>query len=299
MMPLVLVTGGEGQIASAFHTHNLGADMECFNLSKSVCDITKIQDIANVLEKYQPHIVLNTAAYTAVEQAECDRQLAFNVNVLGSENLAKMCAQHNVFLLHLSTDFVFDGQEKEPYRETYIPHPLNYYGWTKWQGELAVRRFCPQHIILRVSGVFGKKGRNFVKSIIRSALENRDINVVSDQFTCPTAAADIALALSTICQRIIQTPGLWGTYHYCGQPVVSWFHFATYILNEISTLTNLIIQPPQSMATMEGHFSVDRPLRPILNCHKIKKKFGLNSSDWQKELVKLLPELIQNNECRY
>jgi dTDP-4-dehydrorhamnose reductase len=178
--------------------------------------------IRDAIAHFQPDIIINTAAYTAVNQAEQDTKRALSINYEGVQHLAQRCAQTNTPLIHLSTDYVFAGTQTIPYHENSSPHPINFYGQSKWLGEQAVRDYCTHHIILRISSVFSEYGHNFLKTILRLAQKKNELCIVADQISCPTYAGDIASTLFSM----IKQPLVWGTYHYCSHEPVSWYQFA-------------------------------------------------------------------------
>src|SRR3990167_1815235 len=227
----ILVTGAHGQIGReicelAQHHH------EVFAYPKSQLDINHPRQIEQSLSTCLPDVVINTAAYTAVDKAEQEYELAFAINREGVKNLALACKQYQIPLLHISTDYIFNGAKSFPYLEDDLASPLNIYGQSKWQGEEALRECYQQHIILRTSWVFGQFSHNFVKTILRLASEKKELRIVSDQIGCPTAAAAIAQTLLDIAQQIQYGKKFWGTYHYCSHPPVSWYEFAQEILNQ-------------------------------------------------------------------
>src|SRR3990167_2796944 len=225
--PKILVTGGQGQIASALANHPLAENFTLKVCGREELDITQPATINEVIADFLPDIIVNTAAYTAVDKAEEEAGLADRTNHMGAGHIALACQKNQIKLLHLSTDYVFDGNKDGKYLEDDTADPLNIYGKSKWEGEEAIRHACPNHIILRVSGVFSEYGNNFLKTMLKLARERSTLRVVSDQMTCPTYAGDIAKAIFTICQQ----PSEQGTFHYCSAETVSWFNFAEVIID--------------------------------------------------------------------
>ncbi|MBL4906553.1 MAG: dTDP-4-dehydrorhamnose reductase, partial [Sneathiella sp.] len=224
--------------------------------------------------KYTPDVVINAAAYTAVDKAEEEQDTAYAVNRDGPEILAAACSITDIPFLHISTDFVFDGNKKEPYSEKDKCNPLSIYGKSKWEGEKALIAKCTKHIILRTAWVFGGD-QNFVKTMRRLA-ETRDVlSVVNDQRGGPTAALDIAASLIRIAKAVVSSNfSDWGIYHYCGNPSVSWYEFACEILKNKPSVTVKPI-PTSSYPT-----PAMRPANSVLACEKIRTVFGISQPDW-------------------
>jgi dTDP-4-dehydrorhamnose reductase len=264
----ILITGSHGQVGSEI----VKRMPNCIAYGRDELDITDIQQVRKKVEQQLPHIIINCAAYTAVDKAEAEPDLAFAINKTGPENLAKVCSEQNIFLMHISTDYIFDGTKKTPYVETDKSNATSVYGITKWQGEEAVRNHCKNHLILRVSWVFGEYGHNFVKTMLRLSKEKDELKIVDDQIGCPTYAGDIADVLL----KISKNPKT-GTYHYCGKPEISWYGFAKVILKECSTK----IIP---IKTREYPTPAKRPHNSVLNCDLFMKTFNMELSEWQNGL---------------
>jgi len=235
-------------------------------------DITDIHQIRQKIEQHLPHVIINCAAYTAVDKAESESDLAFAINKTGPENLAKICEENKIVLIHMSTDYIFDGTKTSPYVETDQANPQSVYGQSKWDGEEAVRHYCKNHVILRVSWVFGEYGHNFVKTMLRLAQEKKELKIVSDQIGCPTYAGDIADVLLHIAKH----PKI-GTYHYCGKPVTNWYEFAKVILKD----SDIKLMP---IKTTEYPTPAKRPQNSVLNCDLFMKTFNMELREWQNGL---------------
>lgn len=285
-LPNILVTGANGQLASALKKHADISRGTLVFLDKSTLDITNQTSIEQEILKYKPSIIINTAAYTSVDKAESEIDLAMRVNQDGASNLAMLCKRHHIALIHISTDYVFDGKSKHGYKESDAPNPLNIYGKSKLSGEEAVREQCEKHVILRVSGIFSEYGSNFVKTMLRLAQERDQLNVVSDQFTCPTYADDIAIAILTICNNFSHT----GTYHFCSQPVTSWHEFAATIINEATLAT-----PVKAIKTADYSLPAQRPAYSVLDCKKIYKDYGIVQPEWKHAIKNIVPLLMKRN----
>lgn len=273
----ILITGGNGQVAQALAHHPMADSFHVTACSHQELDITEPASIVRAINHYHPDVIINTAAYTAVDKAESEPDAAMQINHLGTHHLAAACKKHNIFLIHLSTDYVFDGTQLTPYSEEDAAHPINLYGQSKWQGEQAVREQLENHLILRVSGVFSEYGNNFLKTMLRLARENTIMRVVSDQLTCPTYAGDIAEAVYS---SITIKPAS-GTYHFCSAEPVSWHDFAAAIINEAKTHEALRIEQIQAITTADYPTAAKRPAFSVLNCDKWKKATGMRQPDWQ------------------
>jgi dTDP-4-dehydrorhamnose reductase len=286
----LLITGGDGQLGCEF-ARLQSSVCQIIRLKRAELDIAEYKQITQQLADYQPDIVVNTAAYTAVDHAEQASELAFNSNSEGPLLLAQACSKQNIPLIHLSTDYVFDGQTTQPYEETAIPAPLNVYGASKLAGEMNVREYCQQHIILRVSGVFGVHGHNFVKTILRLAREKELLQVVDDQIIAPTPAAAIAEMIIHLSQKIYAGNHAWGIYHYCGSHPTNWYEFAQKIVAIAQTVESLAVKQIMPISSAEYYLPAKRPAYSILNCGKIEKNFGIAVPAWEIGLLKMLADL--------
>ena len=225
--PKILITGSDGQVGSALRAHVAAKNFHLIACNRENMDITNPVSIQQAISQFSPDIIINTAAYTAVDKAETHIEEVMQVNHIGTEHLAIACKRNNIPLIHLSTDYVFDGSNTLPYRENDTANPINVYGKSKWLGEQSIREHCEQHIILRVSGVFSEYGNNFMKTILRLANERKELNIIADQITCPTYASHIA----NVIYSLIPNLHTWGTYHYCDAPAVSWHEFLLPLFN--------------------------------------------------------------------
>ncbi len=285
----ILITGGNGQVASALRTHARAKEFQLIFCSHQDLDITDPAAIKKLLTQHQPEFIINTAAYTAVDKAESEQEQAMAINHLGALQLALGCAEQHIPLIQLSTDYIFDGEQTDPYKENDPANPLSIYGESKWLGEEAVRQQLPEHIILRVSGVFSEFGNNFLKSILRLAKEKEELRIVADQTTCPTYAGEIAGMLYSILDK----PPEWGTYHYCSTQPISWHDFAVAIVNEAKKHTAIRVKKISAIPTKEYPTPAKRPLNAILDCSKIKTEFNLTHTSCLDELPRLIGLLAQ------
>ena len=285
----ILVTGGAGQIAYAL-SQQQPEHIKTICLVRQICDISDPEQIHKALTTYQPQWVVNCAAYTAVDRAEQEQERAMAVNHLGAANLARACEKFNIPLCHISSDYVFNGEQNNPYKENDPTNPCNTYGLTKQLGEVAVQHYCKQAIILRVSSVFGCHGHNFVKTILRLSKQHQTLPVVSDQYCCPTSARDIALTIYNIINQAT-AQACWGIYHYASTPKTSWHAFATEIIttqHHINTQLNTTV-----IATKAADYptAAKRPSHSVLSCDKIQQVFNIEQTLWQPRIVELCHEL--------
>lgn len=241
-------------------------------------------------DKFPTFIVINAAAYTAVDKAEDEPELAYAVNTKGIENLAIACQKYNLPLIHLSTDYVFSGDSKQPYREDDLPNPLGVYGKSKLAGDQALINTWSKHIILRISWVFGKYGNNFVKTILKLAQERETLNIVGDQFGCPTPAADIARVLLILVGKIYSGKAIWGIYNYCGYPAVTWYDFAEKILEFAQGKYLLKLQKMNKINTEQYPTKAKRPANSELLVEKIIRDYGIERSEW----IEYLENIVKN-----
>ena len=292
-LPRILITGGSGQVG-----HCLKAQLEgCAELSvpdSSALNITDRRSVRQAVETFRPDYIINAAAYTAVDKAESDAERAFAVNRDGARHLAEAAEAAGAAMLHISTDYVFDGAGGAPYDEAAQTAPQNIYGASKLVGEQAVLAACRRAVVMRTSWVFGAHGQNFVKTMLRLGRERDSLGIVADQYGAPTAAADIAAALITIVRRHTpeQLAERAGIYHYCGSPYASWFEFAETIFAEAAAQGVLAKIPAvKPIATADYPTPAKRPADSRLDCGKIRTVFGIGPCDWHSALSDLRPYL--------
>lgn len=292
-LPRILITGGSGQVG-----HCLKAQLEgCAELSvpdSSALNIADRRSVRQAVETFRPDYIINAAAYTAVDKAENDAERAFAVNRDGARHLAEAAEAAGAAMLHISTDYVFDGAGGAPYDEAAPTAPQNIYGASKLAGEQAVLAACRRAVVMRTSWVFGAHGQNFVKTMLRLGRERDSLGIVADQYGAPTAAADIAAALIIIVRRHTpeQLAERAGIYHYCGSPYASWFEFAETIFAEAAAQGVLAKIPAvKPIATADYPTPAKRPADSRLDCGKIRVVFGIGPCDWHSALSDLRPYL--------
>lgn len=289
----VLVTGAGGQLGNTL-TEMLAPFYEVIGLNRDALDITDVSKVTTMINQNKPAFVINAAAYTAVDKAENDSEQAHKINKVGPENLAKVCQTNGIPLIHISTDYVFNGEKKTPYTEDDCPQPINVYGDSKWQGEEAVRSIATKSIILRVSWVFGLHGNNFVKTIQRLSRERKSLKIVNDQQGCPTATENISKVLLQILDKI-KSPGFesYGTYHYCDSPATNWHAFAEAIIHETKQYESLAIEHILPIPTADYPTPAKRQKNSQMDCSKIREKLGIEQYSWQSALKNLIKDQNQ------
>lgn len=279
---IVLVTGASGQLGQSlqFIAPNYPAIKFVFCDSKTL-DITNEMNCKEVFYKTKPNYCINTAAYTAVDKAESEPEKANLINVVGAKNIAATCKQFDTKLIHISTDFVFDGSNNSQYTETDLPNPKGVYGQTKLDGEKAIQKVFPNYFIVRTSWVYSQFGNNFMKTMLRLSSERDVISVVDDQIGTPTNAVDLAEALVQIILTDNQqsTTDNFGIYHFSNEGQCSWYDFAAEIFRANKISINLQPIPTTSYPT-----PAVRPAYSVLDKSKIKSVFGIEVLNWEESL---------------
>ncbi|MEC9375322.1 MAG: dTDP-4-dehydrorhamnose reductase [Pseudomonadota bacterium] len=276
----ILLTGANGQIGTEILTQK-NIDLEFVATNSKQLDIENWEQVKKVLKKVNPEVVINTAAFTAVDDAETEPEKAYAANEIGAKNLALECTRINCPLIHISTDFVFDGKKVNPYKEDDPTNPLNTYGKSKLAGEIAIRDNCSDHIILRTAWVFSPWRKNFMKSILNMLNENQPLNIIGDQKGSPTAASDIAKTVVKICRQINRSgESQFGTFHFCGKGNTSWFGFAKQIGKIWKQFTGKEINIKEIL-TSEYPAIANRPLNSSLDCEKLEEIFGIKTVNWE------------------
>lgn len=283
-MMRILVCGAQGQVGQALVSQGAEAGYQMIACDRDRLDITSAVALDGVIAAEQPELIINAAAYTAVDKAESDKDVAFVINDAAAGNLARACQQQGIPLFHISTDYVFDGSKFGAWSETDEVAPLGVYGQSKEAGERAVREVLEQHIILRTSWVFSSGGTNFLTTMLRLGAERDELSIVADQQGCPTSAASIAVCLLALVERNRQGDLRWGTYHFSNEPACSWYDFASHIFSRGSAL-GLLSKAPllHAITTSEYPTPARRPANSVLACDKIRA-VGVAIPDWRDEL---------------
>ncbi|MGE0118367.1 MAG: dTDP-4-dehydrorhamnose reductase [Dongiaceae bacterium] len=285
----ILVIGSGGQVGTELMRTPWPPGTEVVGLPHSQLDITDATAVERAIRAAGCDLVVNAAGYTAVDRAESEAQAAFAVNRDGAAHVAAASASAGVPLIHLSTDYVFDGTKRGPYVEDDPVAPINVYGASKAAGEADVRRCAPRHIILRASWVYGAHGHNFVKTMLRLGRERREIRVVDDQTGSPTAAADLAVGIAKIAGKLPTLAEPWGTYHLCGAGATTWYEFARRIFELRSHSDTAPVVRPTSSADFAA--AAGRPANSRLDCRRIEAVFGVTCPPWQASLARVLPDI--------
>ena len=279
---VVLVTGAGGQLGQALQfIASSYPDVQFVFCDSKELDITNLNNIKLIFEYFKPKFCINTAAYTAVDKAESETEKAHLINVVGAKNLAEVCKEFDTILLHISTDFVFDGTKDSPYSEEDTPNPNDVYGQTKLDGEKAIQETWQKHFIIRTSWVYSQFGNNFMKTMLRLASERDKLSVVNDQIGTPTNAVDLAEVLVKICTSNFQLPSsnLFGIYNFSNEGQCSWYDFAKKIFEFNNIKINVEPIPTESFPT-----PAKRPAYSVLDKTKIKNAFGIEVKYWEVSL---------------
>ncbi len=288
----ILVIGSNGQVGWELERQGrqMGLPIKAKDLPE--IDITDLQSVAKNCNA-DTRLIINAAAYTAVDKAESEAELAFAVNQIGPRNLACFCADQNIPLIHLSTDYVFDGSKHAPYTESDPIAPLGVYGESKSAGEVAVRSVLAKHLILRTSWLSGLHGQNFVKTMLRLGREREIIRVVNDQHGCPTFAFDLAEVIVKLAVRAAAGEDLpWGTYHYCGQGATTWYELTQKIILLAGKYIELKVHTIEPIPTAAYPTAAKRPRYSVLDCSLIQRHLGIVNKPWQEGLIKLIHGLL-------
>ena len=291
----ILVFGKNGQVARALQ--DIGGD-SLVALGRDTCDLMNAGAAREAIIARKPDIIVNAAAYTAVDKAETDEVAARRLNHETPAEMAEAASAIDAPFIHLSTDYVFDGSVAGRLNESAAVNPLNVYGQSKCDGERAVLKAKPQAIILRTSWVFSEYGVNFVKTMLKLAQTRDELSIVADQIGGPTAAADIAAAIMTIAGKKYRgAPGS-GVYHFQGAPAVSWADFAAKTF-EISGRTISVVKiTTEQYNTMQKSTPAVRPLSTVLDCARIERDFGIPQPDWRASLRQVIAILNASNDMK-
>jgi dTDP-4-dehydrorhamnose reductase len=296
----ILVLGKEGQLARSLREVQRPDGMELVAIGRPDLDLTAPDTIASTIDRTKPQLVVNSAAYTAVDKAESERESAFAINATGAGRVAEMCAQLKLPIIHISTDYVFDGSKPAAYLEDDPVAPLGVYGRSKLEGERLVAAANPHHVILRTAWVISPFGNNFVKTMLRLAVSRDDIGVVDDQIGCPTHAPHLATAIVGIADRISRThpvvdqPDVWGIYHAAGTGEGTWCDLAREIFRQSARCggPSAKVRP---ITTAGYPTPVHRPANSRLDCGKLARVFGIRLPDWRQGVAECVTRLCSSS----
>jgi dTDP-4-dehydrorhamnose reductase len=294
----ILLTGKDGQVGFALHK-KLSSLGEVIATNRHELDLENSDSIRTFIEKNKPDIIINAAAYTEVDKAELEIELARKVNTEAPKVLAEKASQLNVPMIHFSTDYVFDGLKNEPYLETDQTNPQSIYGQTKWEGEEHVRNH-KKHIILRTSWVFSSRGESFLKTILKRIQENSSLNIVSDQKGAPTSVDAIANVTYKVVKTIMQNSNFrdFGTYHVALEGETNWYQYACFITDEAIRLgmrSTMTVKDIKAISSDAYPTVAKRPMNARLNTTKIKKTFILELPSWEEEAAAVIKIALINN----
>ena len=285
----IVVVGRSGQLARSL-AEDVWRGGDVAFLGRDMLDLARPDSVGPCLEAYSPALVVNAGAYTAVDQAEDEAAAAFAVNRDGPSALAEACARADIPLIHLSTDYVFDGGKPGAYVEEDAVAPLGVYGASKLAGEEAVRAACPRHAIMRTSWVYSPYGSNFLKTMLRLADTRDEVSVVSDQTGCPTYAPDLAEAIAALAARLLAGEALYGTFHAAGSDATSWHDFAAGIFAEVAARGGRV-PALKSIPTSAYPTPAARPMNSRLDCSKLEAETGLRLPCWESGMSRCLDAL--------
>lgn len=283
----IMITGAYGQVGFCLTQQAQANGWDVLAIDRDKLDITDPQAVNVLVKEFQPNIIVNAAAHTAVDKAETEIDASYSINRDGPKYLADAAAAVGAVILHISTDYVFAGDKDGIYTESDPVAPQGVYGASKLAGEQAVTAANDKHIILRTAWVFGEHGNNFVKTMLRLGIQRDELGIVADQFGGPTYAGDIAAALLTIAEKAVSASSTvnWGIYHFAGEPHVTWHQFAQAIFDK-AVEQQLLEKAPHlnALTTADYPTPAKRPVNSRLDCHKIFTEFGIQPSDWHKAL---------------
>jgi dTDP-4-dehydrorhamnose reductase len=281
----VLVIGKSGQVAQALSRGAIKSPIAYRFVGRNEVDLADPSSVRAGIDRAKPQLIINAAAYTAVDKAETESTEAYAVNADGPRELAMICADRDIPLIHLSTDYVFDGTKRLPYLPSDVTNPINVYGASKLAGETAVREPNAKHVILRLAWVYSETGSNFVNTMLRLAKAGGELRVVDDQIGQPSYAVDIATAIDKIAARVLSAPtdDIWGTYHLTNTGQTSWFGFA----REIFEIGGRFGQPQPLIApigTVAYPTPARRPMYSVLDMSSTSASFDISMPDWRDAL---------------
>jgi dTDP-4-dehydrorhamnose reductase len=289
----IVVTGKQGQVVQSLLARGNAAGVEIIALGRPELDLAVPLTIEKSLTGARPDVIVSAAAYTAVDKAESEPELAFAINAAGAGEVARVAAILDVPIIHLSTDYVFDGTKPEPYVETDETGPVSVYGSSKLAGEQQVAAATNNHVILRTAWVYSPFGNNFVKTMLRLAETRDTLRVVGDQRGCPTSALDIADAVIAIAQRLLadKDPSLRGVFHLTGSGEATWAEFAEEIFSGLKARTGKTVAV-EHISTAEYPTPATRPANSRLNGERLRESFGLQLPAWQGSTKSILSDII-------
>ncbi|MBU2583161.1 MAG: dTDP-4-dehydrorhamnose reductase [Alphaproteobacteria bacterium] len=291
----IAVIGASGQVASALTRCARRTGQPLIARGHPAADLTDIATVGRFIDQVRPSIVVNAAAYTAVDKAESEPEAAFKLNAEGPGKLAVVCTALGLPLIHISTDYIFDGLSDTPYLEDTPPRPMSAYGASKAAGESAVKSACEQHIILRTAWVYGLEGNNFVRTILRLGAERDELGIVADQFGSPTYADDIAAAILTIAAKLAAGDSAsFGTYHFTNSGTATWHQFAEAIFAHAKAAGRKTPEHVKAITTADYPTPARRPPNSVLDCARIERTFAVARPPWRDALARAMPLILKD-----
>ena len=290
----ILVVGQTGQVGHELWRAIWPAGIAVEFVPPKTIDLARVEEVKRIVVAARPYIVVNAAAFTAVDDAESAREMAFAVNRDGPAAIADACRQIGAAFIHLSTDYVFDGTKNGAYREEDPINPLSVYGASKAAGETAIRERLEQHVILRTSWVYSAIGRNFVRTMLRLGAERERLGVVEDQHGCPTSAVDVARTVIDIAEAL--SNGLlatFGTFHFCGGGATTWYGFAREIFSGAKQRGMKGPSVLSPIATEAYPTPARRPRNSVLDCDRVRQTYGVVARPWREALAECLDEVVR------
>lgn len=288
----ILVLGENGQLARSLATIPLQGEDAIITVGRPTLDFLAVATIEKVISETQPDLVVNAAAYTAVDTAETEVQSAFAINKDAVGKIAKQCQKQGVPLIHVSTDYVFDGSKQGAYTETDLVSPSGVYGQSKFEGEQLVQDLCSHHIILRTAWVYSPFGHNFVKTMLRLAADRDEIGVVGDQIGSPTYAPHLAQAIYQMARQIQSGKNIiWGIYNAAGTGRANWAELAEEVFS-CSKIYNGASAHVNAITTSDYPTPAKRPANSELDCRKLSQNFGFSFPDWREGVSECVERLL-------
>ena len=288
----ILVLGSKGQLGQCLNDQFAITEHEVVYTSRGQIDIAEFEVTKAQMLKISPDIVINATAYTAVDKAEEERQAADRINHLAVANISNICNQLDCWLIHISTDYVFDGNSELPYKEDNPTNPQGVYGVSKLKGEAAIEASGCKYLIIRTAWVYSEYGNNFLKTMLRLGADRDKLSIVGDQIGCPTYAQDIAKSIVSILSCIDLKDSSSGIYHYCGDEPCSWYDFARAIFLEAEVQGLKTPSYVKSITTADYPTPAIRPAYSELDCTKIENVFDVTRSNWR-DRIKIVIDRLQ------
>ena len=288
----ILVLGSKGQLGQCLNDQLAITEHDVVYTSRGKIDIAEFEVTKTQILKISPDIVINATAYTAVDKAEEEHQVADRINHLAVANIASICKQLDCWLIHVSTDYVFDGNSEVPYKEDNPTNPRSVYGDSKLKGEAAIEASGCKYLIIRTAWVYSEYGNTFLKTMLRLGADRDELSIVGDQIGCPTYAQDIAKSIVSILSCLDLKDSSSGIYHYCGDEPCSWYEFARAIFLEAEVQGLKTPSYVKSITTADYPTPAIRPAYSVLDCSKIESSFEVTRSNWR-DGIKVVIDRLQ------